>query len=1190
MAEHADGSIIIDAEITTEKFKNGSSEMQRAIKSLNNKMQSLGPTLQKAISGSESALSAFDAKATTLENTISKIEADIESLGNTRIPTEDYKNITSEAEKAQQALFKLYEKQDKMEATGVKQNSRAWQSLQYDIENAEENLTRFERKKANMESSGTAFKMGIGTEQYKQLESALDSAKAKLEEMRTTEEEIRAQQPFDNLMSDIESIDADADKFTNTLSRLKETNVSQNSSQWSNLAFSIQSALKQLSAYQEMLKSLHVTSVIDDSQFQQASEAIASARERMQDMSRETDKARGKLGLLGRAGKGLKSAFSHIGKAVNMMKSLRKQSGGCSSAIGKLGKKLTGLSSMMKRMITGKLISAMLTGVKDGINNLAQYSSQTNSDISALKSGLTQLKNSLATAFAPILTAVTPILATLINYLSSAITYVGKFIAALTGSKTFTKATAVQENYAASLGNTASAAEKAQKQLASFDELNVLSDSSSGKGSGGGGGVSPSEMFEEVPIESSITDFVNRLKDAFRKGNYAQIGRIIGNGINTALQKINDFISWDNVGGTVTKVVKGIAEGFNSLIYTVNWELLGDTVAQGLNTVLHTLYLVITEFDWPAVAAALARSLNGLVSGFDWDLLGTTLSTGVITALKSIRSAVKTFNWAELGSSVAEGINNIDWVGAFKQAAGALSDAVKGLLDLCIGFAENLDWGKLGTDLWNSIVAVVTEFDWAGVVSKAFRLLGNAIGGATKLLVEFARSFWKSLESAWESTKSYFTKYITDAGGNIIKGLWNGIVDAVKGVGTWIKEHIFNPFINGFKNAFGIHSPSTVMAKMGKYVITGLWNGIKATWTNIPNFFKNALSNLGNQIKGAWNGIKSTASTAWNGIKGVISGAWNGIKSDSSGGHKSVKTGMSNAWNSIKSTTSSIWGGIKGTISTSWSGINSNNTSANKTLKTNISGTWKSINRTASSEWDSIKATITGKGWSGVGSNICSGIQKGLDSGWSWLKNSVGSLATGLLDKAKSVLGIHSPSRVFRDVVGLNIGYGIGEGIGDSEGSILKTVSGVADAIANEFNAGEYKPAEVIPTAEIKGSLGNFADQITDGFTNLLDRLQAIAQAVTFTVPAIAGGVIPYNVSAYANGSQKGITDAITASNDELSSVIIQSVTNAAAAIVGAIQDYSTTTVNLDGSSLTTDIIKEINRRTRMNGKSPLIV
>lgn len=312
---------------------------------------------------------------------------------------------------------------------------------------------------------------------------------------------------------------------------------------------------------------------------------------------------------------------------------------------------------------------------------------------------------------------------------------------------------------------------------------------------------------------------------------------------------------------------------------------------------------------------------------------------------------------------------------------------------------------------------------------------------------------------------------------------------------------------------------------------------------------------------------KANTSTVWNGVKATLSSTWSNIKSTASSTWNSMKTTASSAWNSMKSTASSTWSNIK----------------------SSLSSTWNSIKSTASSTWSGIKNAIQNQGWSGVGSNICNGIANGINSGWSWLKNKVSSLASSLLSAAKSALGIHSPSRLFRDEIGLNIGYGVGEGVEASQPSILKSVSGVADAIADEFNAGDYKVGNIVPTSEVDGALSSFSDKISGSFTSLLDRLQAIADNITFAVPAVAGGVVPYKTAAAAaSGGGADIGTTIETSNDALASVVTQVVTNATAAIVTAIQNYSGTTVNFDKTAIAESTIREINRRTRATGKSPL--
>ena len=157
LAEHSDGSIIVDAEIDAEGFKADSQKLHKAMQGLNTKMRSLGPIFQKAMSGNAKAISSFDMKADTLEGTIAEIQREMSRLGSTQVSTEEYDELCKSVNKAEQALFKLYERRDRMEAIDTSKDSKAWKSLQYDIKAAEDELARYERGKQAMEANGTAF-------------------------------------------------------------------------------------------------------------------------------------------------------------------------------------------------------------------------------------------------------------------------------------------------------------------------------------------------------------------------------------------------------------------------------------------------------------------------------------------------------------------------------------------------------------------------------------------------------------------------------------------------------------------------------------------------------------------------------------------------------------------------------------------------------------------------------------------------------------------------------------------------------------------------------------------------------------------------------------------------------------------------------------------------------------------------
>lgn len=91
-----------------------------------------------------------------------------------------------------------------------------------------------------------------------------------------------------------------------------------------------------------------------------------------------------------------------------------------------------------------------------------------------------------------------------------------------------------------------------------------------------------------------------------------------------------------------------------------------------------------------------------------------------------------------------------------------------------------------------------------------------------------------------------------------------------------------------------------------------------------------------------------------------------------------------------------------------------------------------------------------------IGSNIVSGIWNGISNGWDWLTGKVKSLATSLLDGAKDALGIHSPSRLFRDLVGKMIPQGIGVGITAEmptlQSDLKEELQGMTTKVATEVN------------------------------------------------------------------------------------------------------------------------------------------
>ena len=151
---------------------------------------------------------------------------------------------------------------------------------------------------------------------------------------------------------------------------------------------------------------------------------------------------------------------------------------------------------------------------------------------------------------------------------------------------------------------------------------------------------------------------------------------------------------------------------------------------------------------------------------------------------------------------------------------------------------------------------------------------------------------------------------------------------------------------------------------------------------------------------------------------------------------------------------------------------------------------------------------------------------------------------------------------------------------------MLDSVAGVADAIAEEFAAGEYTTGTIIPTAEIDGAISSFTDKITDSFTALMEKLDAIAKRVTFNAPAFAGSVVPYRAAAAGSGN---VSTIIEEANDELAKTM-EYTSNRQIALLreqnNLLRQLLEKDIDVTAVIGTDDIVNGLSRKNRRDGKT----
>lgn len=262
------------------------------------------------------------------------------------------------------------------------------------------------------------------------------------------------------------------------------------------------------------------------------------------------------------------------------------------------------------------------------------------------------IANKLTSIWSAIGNALGPIIQRIINLIQTLFSAVAAFIKALTGVDIVANANAkALENQASATAGAGSAAEKAEKQLASFDEMNKLSDTSS---SGGGGGSSAGSL--EIPslldsIDSWLSDFAARLgmvfKDVFLDWGADMTGEDFAQKIITLLSAaaggLVGFALTHSVGGTVIGVTIGALLGMiaSAFIFDHDGVLSGGEILKTIVSVLAvTAGGLIGFFVGSGVAgAAIGVSIGFALAGFlvaadiDWD--------GTENAVRDLRNEVK---------------------------------------------------------------------------------------------------------------------------------------------------------------------------------------------------------------------------------------------------------------------------------------------------------------------------------------------------------------------------------------------------------------------------------------------------------------------------------------------------------------------------------------------------------------------
>lgn len=795
--------------------------------------------------------------------------------------------------------------------------------------------------------------------------------------------------------------------------------------------------------------------------------------------------------------KGLKGSLNGISSAAKAAISAGKKLGSTfgSKLAAQVKKTTSGLGKLgyaFKQVLLYQGLSSLIYGfanaMKEGINNLYQYSSlmggQFKSSMDSLATSFQYLKNSMGAMVSPIINALAPAIDFLIDKFVALLNIVNQFFARLTGASTYTAAKKSAASYGDTISDTAGTAKKAAKEIkdatTGIDELNIISQNdNSGSGGGGAGGKDYGSMFEQLPIENSISEFADKLKAAFEAGDWKELGTLLG-------------------------------EKFNEIVDSIDWSGIGHKIGYGLNGAIQTAYWFLDTADFTNLGAHIAELLNAALSEIDFTYAGRLMVKWFTILPDLIIGFLSELDWGLVGKSISDFI-----IGAFDEATKWLN---------------SYNWSDLGSLLWQKIKDLFTNIDWGGIASSIFTFLGTAIRSCVEFLGGFFGSIGKDIKNWWDkeiagedwketavNLLNAIGKGFADIGSwvmdNMIdplfnalvgeekwaefkqagRDLWNGFTQGVQEFfddpGAWIKQHIVDPFVKWFKDLFGIHSPSTVMKEIGQYVVEGFLEGINffssiagtvkkwgssvVEWftkgedgKGIVEHFKeiagNIISGFKDKVGSTYTTVKTNVTTwaskvkEWftsNSFGGVNLSTFatyanetiEGFKSKIGSAYTNVKTNITTWASKVKEWfTSSSYGGVNYQNFSTFAnntieGFKSKIGSAYTTVKTNVT-TWASKVK----EW--FQSENSSSSWGTIAKNIVDGFANGVTSWASRCKNAVVSWGKSVLNWFEDTLDINSPSKVFYEIGGFAVA-----GFNNAIAQVGKTTRSVVGEWANSF-------------------------------------------------------------------------------------------------------------------------------------------
>ena len=499
----------------------------------------------------------------------------------------------------------------------------------------------------------------------------------------------------------------------------------------------------------------------------------------------------------------------------------------------------------------------------------------------------------------------------------------------------------------------------------------------------------------------------------------------LGQGLADA---VTGFLAVGQNGGAAASIGQLVGDAFNAAAPFV--EKLASTL-QSLG-------------DWASEHGDAIRTVIAGIAGGFAAFKTASLISAAVTALKSFDVAAKI---AAAGQWVLNAAMNANPIVLVVTAIGALVAAL-------VWFFTQTETGRKAwasftsflSSAWQSVVSFVTSLGqnianfFTQTIPNAiqsviqwFQQLPSAIGTALSNLITsigtWAVSFGQSALQAGQQFVSNIANFLTNLPATIAYWLAYGITFVV----LWAAQ----------LGSQAISAGQQFLTNLGTFLMQlpgNIWNWLTSTVASVASWAAqmgaNALSAGSQFLSNVGTFISQLPSNVGSWLSGAVSAAASFVGRMASNAVNAGSRFLSSIGSYISQVPGRIGAGLSGAISAVGSFASSMASGALRAGQQFLSNLVNTL------------ASIPGRMVS-IGSQIVHGIISGITGSIGKVGSAILGGVKDAISGVKNFLGIHSPSRLFRDQIGRNIGLGLAQGISNSQAAVMSSMNGMASDIAS---------------------------------------------------------------------------------------------------------------------------------------------